>query len=198
MTTTARVFQNYIGGKWQDSESGKNFANYNPATGEIIGYFPLSGEAEANAAVAAARAAFEKWRLVPAHKRGEILFRVGELLKQHKEDLARTMTQEMGKVLKETRGDVQEGIDMTYYMAGEGRRQFGDVVPSELPNKWAMSMRHPVGVVAAITPWNFPLAIPTWKIMPALILGNAIVFKPASYVPLLAVRLVQILEEAGL
>src|SRR2546430_1936784 len=115
-----------------------------------------------------------------------------------KDDLAREMTREMGKVLAESRGDVQEGIDMTYYIAGEGRRQFGDVVPAELPNKWAMSMRHPVGVVAAITPWNFPFAIPTWKIMPALILGNTVVFKPASYTPLLAVRLVEILEEAGL
>jgi len=115
-----------------------------------------------------------------------------------KDELAREMTREMGKVLAEARGDVQEGIDMTYYIAGEGRRQFGDVVPAELPSKWAMSMRHPHGVVAAITPWNFPLAIPTWKIMPALVLGNAVIFKPASYVPLLAVRLVQILEEAGL
>src|SRR5574340_32108 len=198
MTTTARVFQNYIGGKWQDSESGKNFANYNPATGEIIGYFPLSGEAEANAAVAAARAAFEKWRLVPAHKRGEILFRVGELLKQHKEDLARTMTQEMGKVLKETRGDVQEGIDMAYYMGGEGRRLFGYSVPVELPNKSGIALRDPVGIVACITPWNFPMAIPTWKMCPALVAGNTIVFKPASDTPLSALRLVEIVYEAGL
>src|SRR5687767_14262679 len=117
---------------------------------------------------------------------------------RREEELARDMTREMGKVVAEARGDVQEGIDMTYYIAGEGRRQFGDVVPAELPNKWAMSMRHPQGVVAAITPWNFPFAIPTWKIMPALILGNTVVFKPASYTPLMAVRLVEILEEAGL
>jgi alpha-ketoglutaric semialdehyde dehydrogenase len=198
MTTTANVFQNHIGGKWQAAASGKNFANYNPATGEIVGYFPLSDAADANAAVAAARAAFEKWRLVPAPKRGEILFRVGELLKQHKEELARTMTQEMGKVLKETRGDVQEGIDMAYYMAGEGRRLFGYSVPVELPNKSGVAVRDSVGVVACITPWNFPMAIPTWKMFPALIAGNTVVFKPASDTPLSALRLVEILYEAGL
>ncbi len=198
MTTTARTYQNYIGGKWQDAHSGQTFPNYNPATGEVLGYFPLSGEAEANAAVAAARAAFEKWRLVPAPKRGEILFRTGELLTRYKEDLARTMTQEMGKVLKETRGDVQEGIDMAYYMGGEGRRLFGYTVPVELPNKSGMALRDPVGVVACITPWNFPVAIPTWKMFPALVAGNTIVFKPASDTPLSALRLVEILYEAGL
>ncbi len=198
MTTTARTYQNYIGGKWQDAQSGQTFPNYNPATGEILGYFPLSGESEANAAVAAARAAFEKWRLVPAPKRGEILFRTGELLTRYKEDLARTMTQEMGKVLKETRGDVQEGIDMAYYMGGEGRRLFGYTVPVELPNKSGMALRDPVGVVACITPWNFPVAIPTWKMFPALVAGNTIVFKPASDTPLSALRLVEILYEAGL
>ncbi len=198
MTTTANVYQNYIGGKWQSAQSGQTFPNYNPATGEILGYFPLSGEAEANAAVAAARAAFEKWRLVPAPKRGEILYRVGELLKQHKEELARSMTQEMGKVLKETRGEVQEGIDMAYYMGGEGRRLFGRSVPVELPNKSGIAMRDPVGVVACITPWNFPVAIPTWKMFPALVAGNTVVFKPASDTPLSALRLVEILYEAGL
>src|SRR5437763_11420145 len=198
MTTTANVFQNHIGGKWQGAKSGQNFANYNPATGEILGYFPLSGEADANAAVAAARAAFEQWRLVPAPKRGEILFRVGELLKQHKEELARTMTQEMGKVLKETRGDVQEGIDMAYYMAGEGRRLFGYSVPVELPNKSGVAMRDPIGVVACITPWNFPIAIPTWKMFPALVAGNTVVIKPSRHIPLSALRLVEILYEAGL
>src|SRR6059058_898006 len=198
MTTTANVFQNLIGGKWQAAESGKNFANYNPATGEILGYFPLSDEADANAAVAAARAAFEKWRLVPAPKRGEILFRVGALLTQHKEEIARTMTQEMGKVLKETRGDVQEGIDMAYYMAGEGRRLFGYSVPVELTNKSGMVVRDPVGVVACITPWNFPIAIPTWKMFPALVAGNTVVIKPASDTPLSALRLVELLYEAGL
>jgi acyl-CoA reductase-like NAD-dependent aldehyde dehydrogenase len=198
MTTTANVFRNYIGGKWQEAQSGQTFPNYNPATGELIGHFPLSGEAEANAAIAAAKAAFTPWRLVPAPKRGEILFRAGELLKQYKEDLARTMTREMGKVLKETRGDVQEGIDMAYYMGGEGRRLFGYSVPVELPNKSGVAMRDPVGVVGVITPWNFPIAIPTWKMFPALVAGNTIVFKPASDTPLSALRLVEILYEAGL
>src|SRR5256885_5494246 len=198
MTTTANVFKNCIGGKWQGAQSGQTFPNYNPATGELLGYFPLSGEVEANAAVAAARSAFEKWRLVPAPKRGEILYRGGELLKQRKEDLARTMTQEMGKVLKETRGDVQEGIDMAYYMGGEGRRLFGYTVPVELPNKSGVAMRDPVGVVACITPWNFPICIPTWKMFPALVAGNLVVIKPASDTPLSALRLVEILYEAGL
>ena len=198
MTITANVFRNYIGGKWQEAQSGQTFPNYNPATGELIGSFPLSGAAEANAAVAAAKGAFARWRLVPAPKRGEILYRAGELLKQHKEELARTMTREMGKVLKETRGDVQEGIDMAYYMGGEGRRLFGYSVPVELPNKSGVATRDPVGVVGVITPWNFPIAIPTWKIFPALVAGNTVVFKPASDTPLCALRLVEILYEAGL
>ncbi len=197
-TSLGKTYLNFIGGSWQPASSGQTFPNYNPATGELIGYFPLSGEAEAQAAVAAARAAFEKWRLVPAPKRGEILFRVGELMRQYKEDLARTMTQEMGKVLKETRGDVQEGIDMAFYMGGEGRRLFGYSVPVELPNKSGMAMRDPVGVVACITPWNFPIAIPTWKMFPALVAGNTIVIKPASDTPLSALRLVEILHEAGI
>jgi acyl-CoA reductase-like NAD-dependent aldehyde dehydrogenase len=198
MTATANVFRNYIGGKWQSAQSGQTFPNYNPATGELLGYFPLSAEAEANAAVAAARAAFDKWRLVPAPKRGEILYRAGELLLRRKEELARTMTQEMGKVLKETRGDVQEGIDMAYYMGGEGRRLFGYSVPVELPNKSGIAMRDPVGVVTCITPWNFPIAIPTWKMFPALIAGNTVVIKPASDTPLSALRLVETLYDAGL
>ncbi|MHB8596632.1 MAG: aldehyde dehydrogenase family protein [Ktedonobacteraceae bacterium] len=197
-TPTAHVFQNVIGGKRLHAESQQTFPNYNPATGELLGYFPLSGAAEANTAVAAARTAFDTWRLVPAPKRGEILYRVGELLTRHKEELARTMTQEMGKVLKETRGDVQEGIDMAYYMGGEGRRLFGYSVPVELPNKSGMAMRDPVGVVACITPWNFPIAIPTWKTFPALVAGNTVVIKPASDTPLSALRLVEILYEAGL
>ena len=198
MTTTSQVFQNYIGGTWQSAQDGQTFPNYNPATGELLGHFPLSGEAEADAAVTAARTAFEKWRLVPAPKRGEILYRVGELLMQRKEELARTMTQEMGKILKETRGDVQEGIDMAYYMGGEGRRLFGYSVPVELPNKTGIAMRDPIGVVACITPWNFPIAIPTWKMFPALIAGNTVVIKPASDTPLSALRLVETLYEAGL
>jgi alpha-ketoglutaric semialdehyde dehydrogenase len=198
MTTTAQVFQNYIGGTWQSAQDGQTFPNYNPATGELLGHFPLSGAAEADAAVTAARTAFEQWRLVPAPKRGEILYRVGELLTRRKEELARTMTQEMGKILKETRGDVQEGIDMAYYMGGEGRRLFGYSVPVELPNKTGVAMRDPIGVVACITPWNFPIAIPTWKMFPALIAGNTVVIKPASDTPLSALRLVETLYEAGL
>ncbi len=198
MTATASTFQNYIRGKWQSAQSGKTFPNYNPATGELLGYFPLSDQVESDAAVAAARAAFDKWRLVPAPKRGEILYRAAELLIRHKEELARTMTQEMGKILKETRGDVQEGIDMAYYTGGEGRRLFGYSVSVELPNKSGLAMRDPVGVVACITPWNFPIAIPTWKMFPALIAGNTVVIKPASDTPLSALRLVEILYEAGL
>ncbi|QBD80497.1 aldehyde dehydrogenase family protein [Ktedonosporobacter rubrisoli] len=198
MTIAENVFQNYIGGKWQPAASGQTFPNYNPATGELLGHFPLSDQADVDAAVAAARKAFEKWRLVPAPKRGEILFRVGELLVRHKEELAQIMTQEMGKVLKETRGDVQEGIDMAYYMGGEGRRLFGYSVPVELPNKSGVAMRDPVGVVGCITPWNFPIAIPTWKMFPALVAGNTIVLKPAEDTPRSALRLVELLYEAGL
>src|SRR5437868_12563968 len=190
--------RNYIDGRWVESVSGKAFDDLDPATGEVIATATESTTADVDKAIEAAHRAADMWRLFPAPKRGEILYRAGEIMLRRKDELAREMTREMGKVLPEARGDVQEGIDMTYYMAGEGRRQFGDVVPAELPNKWAMSMRSPVGVVAAITPWNFPLAIPTWKIMPALILGNTVVFKPASYTPLLAVRLVEVLEEAGL
>jgi aldehyde dehydrogenase (NAD+) len=190
--------KNYIDGRWVDSVSGQAFENVDPANGDVIATATLSTIADVDKAVEAAHRAADAWRLYPAPKRGEILYRAGEIMLKRKDDLAREMTREMGKVLAEARGDVQEGIDMTYYIAGEGRRQFGDVVPAELPNKWAMSMRHPHGVVAAITPWNFPFAIPTWKIMPALVLGNTVVFKPASYTPMLAVRLVEILEEAGL
>ena len=190
--------RNYIDGRWVDSVSGKAFEDLDPATGQVIATATLSTTADVDKAVEAAKRAADAWRLYPAPKRGEILYRAAEMMLARKDELAREMTSEMGKVLAEARGDVQEGIDMTYYIAGEGRRQFGDVVPAELPNKWAMSMRHPHGVVAAITPWNFPFAIPTWKIMPALILGNTVVFKPASPTPMLAVRLVEILEAAGL
>ncbi len=197
-TNQGQTYLNFINGSWQPAQSGQTFPNYNPATGELLGHFPLSGEAEAQAAVTAAKTAFEKWRLTPAPKRGEILFRVGELMRKYKEDLARAMTREMGKVLKETRGDVQEGIDMAYYMGGEGRRLFGYSVPVELPNKSGVAMRDPVGVVACITPWNFPIAIPTWKMFPALVAGNTIVIKPASDTPHSALRLVEILHEAGI
>jgi aldehyde dehydrogenase (NAD+) len=191
-------FKNFINGKWVDAKSGQEFDRANPATGETIGTFAKSNKDDVNAAVEAAAKAFDSWRKYPAPKRGEILFKAGQLLIERKEQLAREMTEEMGKVVAEARGDVQEGIDMTFYMAGEGRRMWGHTVPAELPNKWAMSVRKPLGVVAAITPWNFPLAIPTWKLMPALVAGNTVVFKPASYTPRMAVRLVEILEEAGI
>ena len=178
--------------------SGKTFENRSPADrNDLIGVFPASGPAEVDAAVGAARRAFAGWRLMPAPKRGEILYRVGELLRKNKEEIARGMTREMGKVLKETRGDVQEGIDTAFYVAGEGRRLFGETTPAELPNKFAMSVRMPIGVCALITPWNFPMAIPTWKMFPALVCGNTVVLKPAEDTPLTAVKLVEILSEAG-
>lgn len=194
----AEHFKNYINGEWVDAESGERFENKNPATGEVLNTFPRSGAKDVERAIEAAHQAFKEWRLYPAPKRGEILFKAGELLIQSKEGLAVEMCQEMGKVLKECRGDVQEGIDMTYFAAGEGRRMLGDTTPSELRNKFAMSVRVPIGVVATITPWNFPIAIPTWKIMPALIAGNTVVFKPARYTPKSAYNLVKILEEAGI
>jgi aldehyde dehydrogenase (NAD+) len=190
---------NYIAGAWAPARSGHAFENRNPAdTYEVVGTFADSGPEDVEQAVAAARAAFPKWRALPAPKRGEILFRAAEILVRRKEDFARDMTREMGKVLAETRGDVQEAIDMTYYMAGEGRRQFGQTTPSELPNKFQMSVRMPVGIAGLITPWNFPMAIPSWKMMPALVLGNTVVIKPATDTPLSVVNLVSALAEAGL
>jgi acyl-CoA reductase-like NAD-dependent aldehyde dehydrogenase len=189
---------NYIDGKWLGAHSGKTFENRNPANrNELLGLFPESGVEDVDAAVRAAKQAFPSWRLVPAPKRGELLYRVGELLLRHKEEIARGMTREMGKILKETRGDVQEGIDTAFYVAGEGRRLFGETTPSELPDKFAMSVRTPVGVCALITPWNFPLAIPTWKMFPALLCGNTVVLKPAEESPGSAVKLMEIIEEAG-
>ena len=193
-----KVYKNFINGEWIESRGGKAFENRNPANiDELVGMFPAGTEEDVTAAIESAREAYKTWRLVPAPKRAELLFRAAELLVRRKEDLARDMTREMGKILAETRGDVQEAIDMTYYMAGEGRRQFGQTTPSELPNKFAMCIRQPIGVCVMITPWNFPMAIPSWKIMPALILGNTVVFKPASDTPLSAYNLVQILAEAG-
>ena len=194
-----RVFKNFINGEWLESRSGKAYENRNPAnTDELVGMFVSSGPEDVGAAVDAAKQAYKKWRLVPAPKRAEILFRAAEILVQRKEDLAKDMTREMGKVLAETRGDVQEAIDMTYYMAGEGRRLFGQTTPSELPNKFAMSVRQSIGVCGLITPWNFPMAIPSWKMMPALVSGNTLVLKPAEDTPLSSYHLVQVLTEAGI
>jgi len=198
-TIATPTYYNLIDGEWVPSVSGKLFENRNPAnTSDLIGLFQQSDAADAARAIDAARRAYEHWRLVPAPRRAEILFRVAQLLAERKEALARDMTREMGKVLDETRGDVQEAIDMTYFIAGEGRRQYGQTVPSELRDKFAMSMRQPVGVAAIITPWNFPMAIPSWKIIPALVCGNTVVFKPATLTPLSALNFVRILEEAGI
>jgi aldehyde dehydrogenase (NAD+) len=194
----AKNFQNCINGKWVDAKSGKTFENRNPAHwDEVVGLFPKSGKEDVEDAVKAARAAFAIWRLVPAPKRGDILRKVGDIMVARKEELARQMTREMGKVLAETRGDVQEGIDTAYYASSEGRRLFGHTVPSELANKFNMAMRVPIGVAGIVTPWNFPMAIPTWKIFPALLCGNTVVFKPASDTPATATSLVEILMDAG-
>jgi alpha-ketoglutaric semialdehyde dehydrogenase len=198
MAVATNVYRNYIGGEWVDAESGERFESTNPATGEPIGSFPRSTVADADRAVAAAHEAYQSWRLVPAPKRAEILYTVAEALRDRKAELTRLMTQEMGKVLAEAGGDVQEGIDMTYYMAGEGRRMFGQTVPAEMPDKFAMSLRQPMGVVGVVTPFNFPMAIPTWKLMPALVTGNTAVFKPSADTPLLGELLVEIFEQAEL
>jgi alpha-ketoglutaric semialdehyde dehydrogenase len=194
----AKTFKNFIGGEWADAVSGETFESTSPATGETIGVFPKSGAEDVDRAVEAAKAAYEEWRLVPAPRRGEILFRFARLLEEHKDDLTDLMTREMGKVKAEAGGDVQEAIDMSYYMAGEGRRLFGQTTPSELKDKFNMSVRMPIGVVGVITPWNFPIAIPSWKLAPALVCGNTVVFKPATDTPLLGERFVELLDEAGL
>jgi acyl-CoA reductase-like NAD-dependent aldehyde dehydrogenase len=201
MATVAspKVCKNYINGEWVEGSGGKAIEDRNPANrDELVGMFPSSTEADVNLAVGAAKEAFKSWRLVPAPKRAEILYRTAEILVSRKEDYARDMTREMGKVLAETRGDVQEAIDMTYLMAGEGRRQFGQTTPSELPNKFAMAVRSPIGVAALVTPWNFPMAIPSWKIAPALVMGNTVVLKPAEDTPYSSYNFVQVLAEAGL
>ncbi|HEY3173449.1 MAG TPA: aldehyde dehydrogenase family protein [Thermoanaerobaculia bacterium] len=190
---------NFIGGEWVTSSSGKTFEDRNPADqDDLVGIFPESGREDVEAAVAAARKAYPGWRDTPAPRRAEILFAAGEILKRDKEKLARLMTREMGKVLAETRGDVQEAIDMAYLAAGEGRRLFGFTTPSELPSKFAMCIRQPLGVCALVTPWNFPMAIPAWKSMAALIAGNTIVIKPATDTPASVVALARVFEEAGL
>jgi alpha-ketoglutaric semialdehyde dehydrogenase len=198
MNTATPTYRNYIGGEWVAAADGRTSENRDPATGDLLGYFPRSGQADVDRAVAAAKAAFEGWRRTPAPKRGEILYRVGALLAERKEEIARILTSEMGKVLVEARGDVQEAIDMAYYMAGEGRRLFGAIVPSELPNKAAYGVRDPLGVVACVTPWNFPIAIPSWKSMAALIAGNTVVLKPATDTPHSSLKLVEAFADAGL
>jgi aldehyde dehydrogenase (NAD+) len=191
--------KNYINGRWVDSKSGETFQSINPANkDEVIGIVSKSGRGDVDRAVKAAREAYEQWRLTPAPRRGEILFRAAELLLRNKDSLGKLETREMGKILSEGLGDVQEAIDMGYYMAGEGRRLSGETVPSELPNKDMKSIRIPIGVFGLITPWNFPVAIPAWKVFPALICGNTVVFKPSSDTSVCAAKFVEALVEVGL
>jgi alpha-ketoglutaric semialdehyde dehydrogenase len=197
VAVAAQRFRNYIGGEWVDAASGETFDTVSPATGEVLGSFPTSAAEDVDRAVAAAKEAYEDWRLVPAPKRGEMLFKFARLLEEHKADVTELMTREMGKVRAEAGGDVQEAIDMSLYMGGEGRRLFGHTTPSELRDKFNMSVRMPIGVIGVITPWNFPIAIPSWKIAPALVCGNTVVFKPATDTPLLGERFVELLAEAG-
>lgn len=192
-------YKNYIDGKWVRAKKGKTFIDINPAnTEDIIGVFPRSDHEDVNEAVEAARRAFPKWMAVTAPKRAELIFKVGEILAKRKEELAKLLTGEMGKILEEARGDIQEAIDMAFYAAGEGRRLLGETTPSELPHKMAFTLRQPVGVVGCITPWNFPIAILSWKIFPALVCGNAVILKPAEDTPLMAGKFFEVMIEAGI
>jgi aldehyde dehydrogenase (NAD+) len=198
LSARPEVYKNYIGGQWVRAKSGETTENLNPAdTREVVGRFPASGAEDVQAAVEAAGEASTRWKKMPAPRRAELLYRMGELLIARKEQYAIEMTREMGKVLTEARGDVQEAIDMTFYTAGEGRRLHGYTTPSELPSKMALCVRQPVGLCALITPWNFPMAIPSWKMLPALVCGNTVVIKPAEDTPLSTLNLVRAAEEAG-
>ena len=198
-TEQGQTYQNFIGGAWRASHSGKTFVSTNPAhPSEVVGYYQKSTAADVEDAIEAAASAQPAWAATPAPQRGEILYRTAIILEQRKEELATLMTREMGKVLKETRGDVQTAIDVARFMAGEGRRAEGETVPSALSNKFCMTIRQPMGIVGIITPWNFPMAIPAWKTFPALLAGNAVILKPASDTPLLSLKLAECLAEAGL
>src|SRR4051794_18169685 len=195
---TSKTYKNFIDGEWVESRSGQTFENRNPADNrELVGLFQKSGADDVNAAVDAASRAFQKWRLVPAPRRAEMLYEASRILEKRKEDYSRDMTREMGKVIKETRGDTQEAIDTGYYFAGEGRRMYGMTTPSELPNKFAMCVKQPLGPCGMITPWNFPMAIPSWKLFPAIIAGNTCVIKPAQDTPLSTFNFVKALSDAG-
>ncbi len=197
--TRANTYHNYINGQWVPSSSGEWSENRNPADSrDLIGRFPQSSQDDVDEAVAAARQAFDGWRRTPAPKRAELLFKLGEILIRNKQQFTADMTREMGKVLKEAGGDVQEAIDCTYYTAGEGRRLHGFTTPAEMPNKFAMCVRQPVGLCGLITPWNFPMAIPSWKMIPALVCGNTVIIKPAEDTPLSTYNLVKACEEAGI
>src|SRR6266571_7224927 len=198
-TEQSQTYQNFIGGAWRASHSGKTFVSTNPAhPSEVIGYYQKSTAADVEDAIEAAARAQPAWAATSAPERGEVLYRTAHILEQRKEELATLMTREMGKVLKETRGDVQTAIDVARFMAGEGRRAEGETVPSAMHNKFNMTIRQPMGIVGIITPWNFPMAIPAWKTLPALLAGNAVILKPASDTPLLSLKMAEILHEAGL
>lgn len=198
-TQQGQIYQNFIGGQWRAARGGDTFASTNPArTSEVIGYYQKSTAADIDDAVAAALQAQPAWAATPAPERGELLLRTAAVLERRKEELATLMTREMGKILRETRGDVQIAIDVAKYIAGDGRRAEGETVSSALPNKFCMTIRQPLGLVGIITPWNFPMAIPAWKTFPALLAGNAVILKPASDTPLLALKLAECLSEAGL
>ncbi len=192
------LVRNLIGGQWVEGETSTTFRSINPATEETIADITMSAAADVEAAVKAAKAAYQSWRLTPAPRRGEVLFRVAQLLTERKEELARLATQEMGKIVAETAGDVQEAIDMAYYMGGEGRRLMGYTAPVEMPNKFGMALRDSVGVVGLVTPWNFPYAVPSWKMLPALIAGNTVIWKPAEDTPVSSAAFVKVFEDAGL
>ncbi len=192
------LIHNYIGGQWVAARSGSTFPSYNPATEELIGNAAESSAEDVANAVAAAQKAYESWRLVPAPRRGEILYDAARLLTERKEDISRLMTREMGKVISEARGDVQEAIDMAYYMGGEGRRLMGYTAPVEMPNKFGMALRDSVGVIGLVTPWNFPIAVPSWKMLPALVAGNAVIWKPGEDVPATSAAFVKVFEDAGI
>jgi alpha-ketoglutaric semialdehyde dehydrogenase len=195
---SVNAVKNFIGGEWVAAQSGDTFSTFNPATEELIAPVARSSQADVEAAVQAAKAAYKNWRLTPAPRRGEILFRVAQVLTERKEQLASLMTQEMGKVITEARGDVQEAIDMAYYMGGEGRRLLGYTAPVEMPNKFGMALRDSAGVVGLVTPWNFPIAVPSWKMLPALIAGNTVVWKPGEDTPAVSAAFVQAFVDAGL
>jgi len=195
---TAELVKNFIGGKWVESKSGETFKTYNPANEALIASAVKSNAQDVAEAVATAKQAYNDWRLMPAPRRGEILYMVARILEERKEELATLMTQEMGKILTETKGDVQEAIDMAYFMGGEGRRLKGYTAPVEMPNKFGMALRDSVGVIGLITPWNFPVAVPSWKILPALVAGNTIVWKPGEDIPASSAMFAQVFQDAGL
>jgi alpha-ketoglutaric semialdehyde dehydrogenase len=198
IASSEQSYKNFIGGKWRPSETGRVVANRNPATGEVLGQVPLSSREEARAAIDAAVAAFPKWRDTPGPVRGRILFKALEIFEREMPRLGEALTREEGKTLAESKGELMRSRNIIEYIAGEGRRLRGETLPSEMANTFAYTKREPLGVVALISPWNFPVAIPVWKIAPALICGNTVVFKPATLTPWSAAILMEIFQEAGL